>query len=142
MEDIDKNATKQETYDQFTFNEEQSNMRGGEQHMNQSEMGDASMISFSFGGNQLQDNAAEEVTFSEQKEPSKANSDASTSNLKTITLDEIMLDDEEEVNEDDNVEEPTISRDAEVEEDEDYHAVFVNAIRRKEQLEQIEKDTN
>ena len=31
MEDIDKNATKQETYDQFTFNEEQ------QQQSNQSE---------------------------------------------------------------------------------------------------------
>ena len=50
MEDIDKNATKQETYDQFAFNEEQ-------QHTKQSETNDdQSMISFTFGGNQLQDN--------------------------------------------------------------------------------------
>ena len=39
--------------------------------------------------------------------------------------------DEEEVNQEENVDEPEV-QDAEVEDDEDYHAVFVNAIRRKE----------
>ena len=49
---------------------------------------------------------------------------------------------EQEVNQEENVDEPEVQDAQVVEDDEDYHAVFVNAIRRKEQLEQIEKDTN
>ena len=39
--------------------------------------------------------------------------------------------DEEEVNQEENVDEPEVQL-SEAEDDEDYHAVFVNAIRRKE----------
>ena len=40
--------------------------------------------------------------------------------------------DEQEVNQEENVDEPEVQDAQVVEDDEDYHAVFVNAIRRKE----------
>jgi len=52
----------------------------------------------------------------------------------TITLDEIMDDLGSAAN-------PSESKDGD-EEDPDYYAIFVNEIRRKEQLEQIEKESN
>ena len=52
--------------------------------------------------------------------------------MKTITLDEIMDD------EDENLSTAKFDQD----DDESYHANFVNEIRKKEQLEQIAKDSN
>mmetsp|Transcript_3232 Transcript_3232/g.4365 ORF Transcript_3232/g.4365 Transcript_3232/m.4365 type:complete len:109 (+) Transcript_3232:340-666(+) len=98
-----------------------------------------SAFSFSFGNqavpaneNALQD--ADEVV-SEVADGEDCN-DAAREKAQTITLDEIMG------NQADEATDAKEDQEEEEEDDHNYYEVFVNEIRRKEQLDQIEKETN
>lgn len=122
MKEIDANATKQEKYDEFTFDNESMQPSVTE---NQS----GGTYSFSFGADA--NGMKAQFTLQDAQEVADETSDKpeGEGSLKTITLDEIMEDEAAE-----NLDEVAATTKQD-DEDEHYHEIFVNEIRRKEQLE-------